>query len=179
MSEAEQTVPERQSPRHAYVLFSVADGTYALPSEAIVQLAMVGDVTPVPNSPAHVAGVTSIRGRVVPVVDLRRLFGFEPAAPGRRTRLIVVAHGGREVALQVDSAREFAQLADDAVQPLRGVAQDIGGEFVRGMAQVEERLIMLLDLGSMVEQETVRPKLSPGAPAGGNHDAILVQRIER
>jgi purine-binding chemotaxis protein CheW len=179
MSAAEPAIERPQGPRHSYVLFSVADGTYALPSDAIVQLAMVGDVTPVPNAPAHVAGVTSIRGRVVPVVDLRRLFGFEPVAPGRRTRLILVAHGGREVALQVDGAREFTQLADEAVQPLRGVAQDIGGEFVRGMAQVEERLIMVLDLGSMVGQETVRPKLSAGAPAGGSHDAILVQRSER
>ena len=136
-----------------YVLFTIAGGTYALVTDAVLHLALPGDVTPVPNAPAFVEGLASIRGRVTPVVNLRARFGFEAIAPDRRSRLIVVAMGGREVALRVDEAREFATLADDAITPLQGASQEIGGEYIRGTTHLGERVVMVLHADRLLKSE--------------------------
>ena len=78
---------------------------------------MVGQLTPVPNAPPFVDGVTSVRGRVIPAVSLRARFGFERVPHDLRTRLVVVRAGGRVVGLIVDNAREFAAIPATSIQP--------------------------------------------------------------
>ncbi len=94
----------------SYVLCELAGTTYALRSDDIEQLEMIGHLTPVPNAPAFVDGVTSVRGRVIPAISLRARFGFERVPHDLRTRLVVVRSDGRVVGLIVDSAREFAAI---------------------------------------------------------------------
>src|SRR5262245_38220364 len=101
----------------AYVLFELAGTAYALPSRDVERMEMVEQITPVPNALPFVEGVVFSRGRVVPALSLRRRFGFERLAFDLRTRLIVVGHGERTVGLIVDSAREFVQIAVEAIQP--------------------------------------------------------------
>ena len=91
----------------SYVLFELAGATYALRSDDVAQLEMVGAPTPVPNAPAYVDGVVSVRGQVIPAVSLRARFGFPRAAHDLRSRLIVVRAQGRTVGLVVDSARRL------------------------------------------------------------------------
>src|SRR6185436_11949171 len=91
--------------------------TYGVRSSLVQQMEMVELITPVPNAPPFVEGVVFSRGQVVPVVNLRRRFGFEKVSNDLRTRLVVVAHGGRSVGLLVDSAREFVAIPADAIQP--------------------------------------------------------------
>ena len=74
----------------SYILCGLAGTTYALRSDDIEQLEMVGHLTPVPNAPTFVDGVTSVRGRVIPAISLRARFGFERQAHDLRSRLIVV-----------------------------------------------------------------------------------------
>ena len=136
-----------------YVLFTLAGGTYALASDTVLHLALPGEVTPVPHAPPWVEGVASIRGRVTPVVDLRVRLGFAPSPSDRRSRLIVVAIAGREVALRVDEAREFTRLAEDAIAPLQGLSSEIGGEYVRGTTQIGERVVMVLQADRLLKTE--------------------------
>jgi purine-binding chemotaxis protein CheW len=134
-----------------HVLFTLGGGTYAVPSDVVLQLALPGEITPVPNAPPWVEGVASIRGRVTPVVDLRARFGFAPIPIDGRSRLVVVSIGGREVALRVDGAREFATLAEDAIVPLAGASQDLGGGHVKGTTHLGERVVMVLDTESVIQ----------------------------
>src|SRR5688572_18331811 len=92
----------------SYILFELAGSTYALRSDDIQQLEMVGRLTPVPNAPAFVEGVVSIRGQVIPAMSLRARFGFPTVPYDARSRLVIVRAPGRRVGLLVDSAREFA-----------------------------------------------------------------------
>jgi purine-binding chemotaxis protein CheW len=128
-----------------HVLFTLAGGTYALSSDDVLHLALPGDITPVPNAPDYVEGVASIRGRVTPVVDLRRRLGFPSVPVDGKTRLMVVGVGRREIALRVDGAREFATLEEANIAPLQGVSQEIGGEYLRGTTHLGERIVMVLD----------------------------------
>jgi purine-binding chemotaxis protein CheW len=138
-------------------VFTLAGGTYALPSDVILHLALPGDITPVPNAPHAVEGITPIRGRVTPVLNLRRRFGFPPNAAEEKSRLVVVSTAGREVALRVDAAREFTRLPEDSITPLEGATRDVGGEYVKGTAMMGDRIVMILDAHALlngVEPET-------------------------
>src|SRR5215213_10541985 len=118
----------------AYVLCELAGATYAVRSDDIQQLEMVGAATPVPNAPAFVDGVVSLRGQVIPAVSLRARFGFPRAEHDARSRLVVVRAGARTVGLIVDSAREFATVTADAIKPLPEGIGGLSGRYLRGVA---------------------------------------------
>ena len=137
----------------SYVLFELAGATYALRSDDILQLEMVGDPTPVPNAPSWVAGVVSLRGQVIPAVSLRERFGFERVPCTVRSRLVVVRTGGRTVGLIVDSAREFARITADEIRPLPEGVAGLSGRYLRGIAQKGERLLLVIDVPELLITE--------------------------
>ena len=143
------TAPDSES----YVLFDLAGATYALPSRLIQQLELVGEPTPVPNAPAHVDGVVSVRGQVLPAVSLRARFGFPRVPHDIRSRLIVVREQGRTVGLIVDSAREFASIAPDAIKPLPEGIGGMSGRYLRGIAQHGDRLLLVVDVRELLEND--------------------------
>lgn len=150
----------------SYVLFELAGSTYALRSDDIQQLEMVGRLTPVPNAPAFVEGVVSIRGQVIPAMSLRARFGFPTVPHDARSRLVIVRAGGRRVGLLVDSAREFATIpADTIVPPPEGVA-GLSGPYLRGLAQLGERLVLVLDVVELLDVRVHPMLLADTAPAG-------------
>lgn len=144
----------------SYVLCELAGTTYALRSDDIEQLEMVGQLTPVPNAPAFVDGVTSVRGRVIPAVSLRARFGFERRAYDLRSRLIVVRAESRSVGLIVDNAREFAAIPEDKIQPPPEGLVELSTRYLRGVAQLGERLILILDVPELLRVADTTPVLS-------------------
>jgi purine-binding chemotaxis protein CheW len=133
-----------------YVLFELAGTAYAVPSTAVQRMEMVEQVTPVPNAPPFVDGVVFSRGRVVPAVNLRARFGFPRAEYDLKTRLIVVSHGERVVGLLVDTAREFVRIPAEAVQPPPEALAGPSGRYVRGIATVTDRVILILDVAEVI-----------------------------
>jgi purine-binding chemotaxis protein CheW len=133
-------------PSQTYILFEVAGATYALPSEVVRQMEMVDHITPVPNAPPYVDGLIFTRGQVVPALNLRRRFGMEGKAHDLRTRLIVLSHEGRTVALIADSAREFVSIAGDALRPPPDTLVGPAARYLRGIVLLGERLVFILDV---------------------------------
>jgi chemotaxis signal transduction protein len=144
----------------SYILCELAGTTYALRSDDIEQLEMVGQLTPVPNAPAFVDGITSVRGRVIPVVSLRARFGFERKAHDLRSRLVIVKSGARSVGLIVDNAREFAAIPAGAIQPPPDGLNDISSRYLQGMAHLGDRLVLILDV-----PELLRVTDAPAGPS--------------
>jgi chemotaxis signal transduction protein len=141
----------------SYVLCELAGATYALRSDDIEQLEMIGQLTPVPNAPSFVDGITSVRGRVIPVVSLRARFGFDRKAHDLRSRLVVVRSAGRSVGLIVDSAREFAGIPAESIQPPPDGLADLSSRYLRGMAHIGERLVLILDVPELLRVSEVQP----------------------
>lgn len=152
----------------SYVLFALAGATYALRSDDIQQLEMVGTPTPVPNAPGYVDGVVSVRGQVLPVINLRARFGFPRVPQDLRSRLIIVRSLGRSVGLVVDSAREFASIPPQSVKPLPDGVAGLSGRYLSGVAQHGERLTLIVDVAELLRDEG-RP--ADSAPIQAAHDA--------
>ena len=136
-----------------YVLFRVGAGHYVLPASTVLEMESFTGATPIPGAPPHVAGLVQIRGKVIAVVDLRARFGMPAAEPALDNRIVVIDHAGRRVGLLVDSAREVTQLAADAFRPPPEVVVDHARGFVKAVAEVDKRLVMLLDPHHVLSQE--------------------------
>ena len=147
----------------AYVLCDVAGTAYAVDTREVEQLEMVGTLTGVPNAPAYVDGVTSSRGKVIPVVNLRARFGFPRATSSARARIIVTRVDARIVGLLVDSAREFTRIPAEAVQRAPD-ALDAAAPYLRGVAHLGERLVLVLDVPALLGT-TATPAVPIPAPS--------------
>jgi purine-binding chemotaxis protein CheW len=133
-----------------FILFELAGTTYGVPSRAVQQVELVEHITPVPNAPPAVEGVMFSRGQVIPAVNLRVRFGFEKAIHDLRTRLIVVNAKGRLVGLIVDSAREFISIPSSAIQPPNEAISGLKGKYLEGIATLDERIILILNLDEVI-----------------------------
>jgi len=139
-------MPGENTSVRPFIFCELAGTTYAVESQAVQQMEMVEHITPVPNAPPFVDGVVFARGQVVPVVNLRARFGFPRTANDAKTRLMVIAHEGRTVGLLVDSAREFATLAAEAVKPPPEAVTGLSGRYLTGIATVGDRVVLVLNV---------------------------------
>jgi len=136
-----------------HVLFKVDDALYALPADVVLQMESYTGATVVPGAPAFVAGIIQLRGRVVPVVDLRARFGLPPTERTLETRVVVGEQHDRTVALVVDSAREVVRMAPSQLKPPPRLVDDGAKGFVRAVAQLGDRTVMVLDFGKVIGEE--------------------------
>ncbi len=136
-----------------HVVFRVGATEYVIPASPVLGMESYDGATPVPGAPAYLAGVIQVRGRIVPVIDLRVRFGLPPIPHSLDTRVVVVEHGGRVVGLLVDRAREVIRLVREQLeQPPAIVTMESGG-FVAAIANVGPRMVMLVDLPSLIGAE--------------------------
>jgi len=129
-----------------YVLFELAGTTYGLRTRDVQHMEMLERITPVPNTSPAVEGVVFSRGQVVPAVNLRVRFGIPRQPHTMRSRLIIVQVQQRLVGLIVDEAREFTSISDEVIRPIQDAVTGMEGNYLKGIASLDQRLILLLDL---------------------------------
>jgi purine-binding chemotaxis protein CheW len=159
-----------------YVVFSVAETEYALPAALVRQLESYSGATRVPGTAPHVAGIIQVRGQVIPVIELRKLFGFPGVEATLDTRVVIVEHGDRQVALVVDKSRDVLRIDAAQVQIAPGLVNDGARGFFAGLVQIEARLIMLLDVSRVVGEEDLNVEFSKRLEPGSRGDAQLPDR---
>lgn len=146
-----------------HVTFRVGNATYAVAASDVLHLESYDTATHVPGAPSYVAGLVQVRGRLVPVIDLRIRFGLPPAdasAPGPPAsqaaidrRVVVLQLGTRVAGLVVDSAREVLKIEDTAFErPPEIVVHQTAG-FVKAVATVAKRMYLLVDLPRILGEE--------------------------
>ncbi|HYG66237.1 MAG TPA: chemotaxis protein CheW [Anaeromyxobacteraceae bacterium] len=138
-----------------HVLFRVGEADYVLPATEVAQMETFGGATRVPGSAPHVAGLVQIRGRVVPVIDVRARFGLPGAERGLDARIVVVRAGARQVGLLVDRAREVMSIPEDQFRPPPQVVGLQAAGFVRDVAQLGDRLLMRIDVEKIIGQDSL------------------------
>jgi purine-binding chemotaxis protein CheW len=136
-----------------HVVFRVGAAEYALAASDVVQMESYSGATAVPGTKSYVAGIMQIRGKVVPVVDLRARFGLPPIERTLESRVVVAKHGDRSVGLLVDSAREVVKLDPEQIQPPPELVSHEAHGLVKGVAQVGTRLLMMLDFPRAIGEE--------------------------
>ncbi|MDH4161878.1 MAG: chemotaxis protein CheW [Nitrospirota bacterium] len=126
--------------------FQLGSEEYAIPVGRIREVLTPRDITPVPRTPEHILGVCSLRGAVLPIVDLGRRLGLPRALQDERSRIIVAALDEEErIGLSVDRVKGVVRFPFSAIRPVPETVEQ-GAEFLSGIVRKEERLIILLDV---------------------------------
>ena len=110
-------------------------------------------ITQVPHAPAFVEGIINLRGRIVPVVDLRQRFGFSSRENDSDTRILVLETEEQEVGFVADAVREVLQVDASTIEPAPQLAAPVEARYLRGVAKLEDRLLILLDLEGVLSRE--------------------------
>lgn len=136
-----------------HLTFRVGSSDYALPASVVIHLESFQGATHVPGAPAHVAGLVQVRGRVIPVVDLRTRFGLPPMERTIDHRVVIVQVGARVAGLLVDHAREVLQLDETMFEPPPEIVDPRRSLFVTAVASLTERLLLLIDVPRIIGEE--------------------------
>ncbi|MGI9104196.1 MAG: chemotaxis protein CheW [Terriglobales bacterium] len=131
--------------------FRIGRETFGLPIAAVQEIVRPPEITAVPHAAECVEGVINLRGRIVPVIDLRRRFGETRIANSKKNRILLVQVESRAVGLMVDSASEVLKLNEAQIEPPPQVFDDAGGNYVTGVAKHKDRLIILVDLAKILQ----------------------------
>ncbi len=131
----------------------LAGELYGVEIGKIQEIIRMQPITTVPNGPATIEGVTNLRGRVIPVMDLRARFGLAADGTGHRARIVVAELGRHTVGLIVDAVSEVLRVPADAVEPPSSLVTTTDSAYLRGVAKLGERLVLLLDLSRLLSSD--------------------------
>ena len=135
------------------VSFNIGQEEFGLGIQSIQEINRMVEITRVPNSPEFVSGVINLRGKVIPIVNLRKRFGFPPKENDRNTRIIVVELGGMVVGFVVDSVSEVLRIPKNITEPPPSIIAGIGSEYITAVAKLDNRLLILLDLERVLKDK--------------------------
>jgi purine-binding chemotaxis protein CheW len=138
-----------------HVLFTVGATEYGIAADTVLQMETFSGATSVPGTAPYVAGVVQIRGRVIPLVDLRIRFGESARERDADTRIVVGQRGDRVVGLLVDRAREVITIPADKIQPPPPILDQMARGFVVAIAHLEGRVVLLVDFAKIIGEEGI------------------------
>jgi purine-binding chemotaxis protein CheW len=130
----------------------VGKETLGVPISLVREIVRVPDITPVPNAPPFIEGVINLRGRIIAVMDLGKRFGEAGVVRGPKTRIVVVELEERFVGLLVSSASEVLRMSPSDIEAPQDVFPDEDMNYITGVGKLKDRLIILLDLGRILQR---------------------------
>lgn len=133
-----------------WVTFALAGESFGLPVTHVQEILRVTQITRVPHTPAAVRGVTNMRGRVLPVVDLRVRLGLEAATIDPHSRVLVVTSRGRLLGLLVDAVQQVLRLDRDQVEPPPPDVMTAQSDYILGVYHQGDGLAILLDVDKVL-----------------------------
>ena len=143
-----------------YLSFHVAGGEYALEILEVREIIPHGEITPLPRVPDFVRGLINLRGSVVPIVDLSRRLGFEPTPRTKRSSIVVseleLDGEWARIGLLADDVSEVLELGADEVEPAPRLGAPVSAVFLRGVAKVGARFVLVLDVEAVVGEAAMR-----------------------
>ncbi|WP_291321327.1 chemotaxis protein CheW [Desulfonatronospira sp.] len=135
------------------VTFNIGGEEFGVEILTVQEIIRMMQITKVPKAPDFVEGVINLRGKVIPVIDLRKRFGLEPKGHDKNTRIVVVEINKMIVGFIVDSVSEVLRIPADTVEPPPPVVAGLDSEYISGVGKLEDRLLILLDLDRLLSRE--------------------------
>jgi len=140
------------------VVFELGSEQFGVDIGVVEGIIKLQTITKMPQAPSFVEGVTNLRGKVLPVIDLRKRFCLAPQEVGKNSRIIVVRVDETEVGVIVDGVTEVLTVPEGAEEAVPSIMTTVNSTFITGIARHNQRLVILLDLGKVLsvhEQETL------------------------
>ena len=157
----ETVVAEKQM-----VLFELGSETYGLDIATVHEIIRMQPITKVPKAPVYVEGVINLRGKVIPVIDIGKKFGFEKAdKAAKNNRIVVVYLQDTTLGIIVDAVTEVIRIPNDSIEPVSDIVTTGNSDYLQGIAKLSDKMVILLALEKLLSADTALAKLAKGVDA--------------
>ena len=155
----ETSMPEQKEKQFAeksdellqLVSFNIGSEEFGIDILKVQEINQMVEITKVPQAPHYVEGVINLRGKVIPIIDLHKRFNLELKEYDKNTRIVVVDIKGNIMGMVVDSVSEVLRLPSSTIEPPSEIATGVNSEYIKGVAKLEDRLIIFLDLSKVID----------------------------
>lgn len=144
-SEAEAAVDQQ-------ILFKMGNEYYGLSISLVREIIKPLPITRFPKSPLYVEGVIDLRGRILPIINLRKMFDLEPMEETDDTRFVDLQMDGLNIGIIVDAVSEVLNISQSLIEPAPPIIAGVEGKYLQGIARMNDKLIMLLDVDEIFGQ---------------------------
>lgn len=136
-----------------FVGFRLENEEYGIPITTIQEIIVMKPITRIPQVPESIEGLINLRGSVLPIINLRRLFGLPPREFDDETRTMIVNVGGRTLGYVVDEVTQVMRIAADQIQAPPLAVAGLARRHIAGLARLDERLLIILDIEQLLAPE--------------------------
>jgi len=128
---------------------------YGVPINQVQEIVRVGGITKVPNSPSYMEGVINLRGKVLPVLNLRKRLKLSLKDISKASRIIVTEVGSKVIGLLVDSVSHVIKMQSDFIETAPEEVLEIDTDYITGVGKLKDKLVILLDLDKLLKREKI------------------------
>jgi len=148
-----ETGQEVRSQELQLVAFRLGNETYAVDIQQVQEIIRMQQITRVPGAPFFVEGVINLRGRIIPVIDLRKRLGLPRGEETDEVRIVVVEVPPHKVGMIVDAVEEVLRLSEENIEAPSSLVASVDEQYLKGVGKSEDRLVVLLDLEEILKKE--------------------------
>ncbi|WP_354142448.1 chemotaxis protein CheW [Brevibacillus brevis] len=134
------------------ILFKMGNEYYGLSISLVREIIKPLPITRFPKSPLYVEGVIDLRGRILPIINLRKMFDLEPMEETDDTRFVDLQMDGLNIGIIVDAVSEVMNIPQSLIEPAPPIIAGVEGKYLQGIARMNDKLIMLLDVDEIFGQ---------------------------
>lgn len=135
------------------VSFNIGTEEFGVDILKVQEINRMVEITRVPRSPDFVEGIINLRGKVIPIIDLRTRFNLQITDHDKNTRIVVVDIEGQTMGMIVDSVSEVLRIPASTIEPTPEVVTSVDSDYIRGVAKLDNRLLIYLDLAKILTGE--------------------------
>lgn len=148
MASDQATISERQ-----LVVFDLNEEAYGVDIGAVREIIRMQEITRVPRAPRFIEGVINLRGKVIPVVDLRQRFSMPETERTEEHRIVVVDVMGQDIGIVVDAVTEVSRVSEASIEPPSSVITTEDSDYLTGIVKTDSKLIILLDIAKVMSAD--------------------------
>jgi purine-binding chemotaxis protein CheW len=137
------------------VLFELGKEIYGVDISVVIEIIRMQPITKVPKAPVFVEGVINLRGKVIPIVDMRKRFGLPKAEQNKDNRIMVLDSGGQNVGIIIDAVTEVLRIPSDSVEPPSDIIVSAASDYLLGITKHDKNMIILLDMDRVLAKDGV------------------------
>ncbi len=141
--------------KNQVVRFMVGKESFGVDIGRVQEIVTVPEITRVPDTPDFLEGIINLRGKIVSIIDLRKRLKINGVERQKKNRILVTEIEGRVVGLVVDEVSEVLGLNPDTIEPPPEMVNSVGAEYITGIGKLEDKIILLLDLGKVMRKDEV------------------------
>ena len=135
------------------VTFNLANEEFGVDITRVQEINRMMDITKIPNAPEFIEGVVNLRGKIVPVVDLRKKLGFPEKEHDKSTRIMVVEVKGMVLGFIVDSVSEVLRIPESTIEPPPSLVGGVESDYLNGVGKLDDRLLLLINLEKVIKSD--------------------------